>query len=348
MPLMKRPSKKAFEHNIKAEMHAGKPQDQALAIAYDVKRRNAKKKMAQGGMVNESAKTEHRPMPDERDQAAKMISQNSGKKSLPDDQWESNVTVKQAQKPSIVKLSAPKIMGSDSFSVRDRKEIDKEKDLEMSARPNNGPQEQPQEEDNEMGADRQGPKVSDMERQHNNRREAYANGGMINEDVSMHDAEEDEVQHPAGLEEDNDEMSPAKDEYMANRFAEGGMIDDMDQPEPEEDEERHNSIAAAIMAKKDRESRLNSGSKDEDRMIMMAEGGQVDIDSNNEEQPNSYYARNEHAALKENYDKDMDGISQPMDSNLHGDEHEKDMENVHDMISSIRSKMNMRRQFGSK
>ena len=38
MPLIKSKSKKAFEQNIKAEIAAGKPQKQALAIAYNVKR----------------------------------------------------------------------------------------------------------------------------------------------------------------------------------------------------------------------------------------------------------------------------------------------------------------------
>jgi hypothetical protein len=47
MPLIKRKSDKAFEHNMKAEMRAGKPQKQSLAIAYSVKRRA--KKMAEGG-----------------------------------------------------------------------------------------------------------------------------------------------------------------------------------------------------------------------------------------------------------------------------------------------------------
>ena len=45
MPLKQGKSEKAFEHNLKAEMHAGKPQKQALAIAYNVKRKN----MAKGG-----------------------------------------------------------------------------------------------------------------------------------------------------------------------------------------------------------------------------------------------------------------------------------------------------------
>lgn len=39
MPLQKSKSKEAFSKNVSAEVHAGKPQNQAVAIAYDVKRR---------------------------------------------------------------------------------------------------------------------------------------------------------------------------------------------------------------------------------------------------------------------------------------------------------------------
>jgi hypothetical protein len=38
MPLKKSKSEKAFKSNIKKEMEAGKPQKQAVAIAYAVKR----------------------------------------------------------------------------------------------------------------------------------------------------------------------------------------------------------------------------------------------------------------------------------------------------------------------
>lgn len=48
MPLIKSKSDKAFQANIKAEIAAGKPQKQAVAIAYDVKR--SVKKADGGGL----------------------------------------------------------------------------------------------------------------------------------------------------------------------------------------------------------------------------------------------------------------------------------------------------------
>lgn len=44
MPLKKSKSKKAFSENVITEMHAGKPQKQAVAIAYAVKRKAHGKK----------------------------------------------------------------------------------------------------------------------------------------------------------------------------------------------------------------------------------------------------------------------------------------------------------------
>lgn len=62
MPLIQGKSEKAFGKNVGKEMEAGKPQKQALAIAYAVKRRMAHKKMAHGGMA-ESDKMVNRPYP---------------------------------------------------------------------------------------------------------------------------------------------------------------------------------------------------------------------------------------------------------------------------------------------
>ena len=44
MPLKKSPTKEAFRANVKAEIKAGKPVKQAVAISYAVKRAAAKKK----------------------------------------------------------------------------------------------------------------------------------------------------------------------------------------------------------------------------------------------------------------------------------------------------------------
>lgn len=43
MPLVKSPSPSAFRKNVKAEMAAGKPQKQAVAIAYSTQRSAASK-----------------------------------------------------------------------------------------------------------------------------------------------------------------------------------------------------------------------------------------------------------------------------------------------------------------
>lgn len=42
MPLKSGKSRKAFSANVKAEIAAGKPQKQAVAIAYSVKRKSKK------------------------------------------------------------------------------------------------------------------------------------------------------------------------------------------------------------------------------------------------------------------------------------------------------------------
>lgn len=57
MPLIKSKSPKAFKANVSAEVHAGKPIKQALAIAYDIKRK-AKKADGGGLYANIHAKRE--------------------------------------------------------------------------------------------------------------------------------------------------------------------------------------------------------------------------------------------------------------------------------------------------
>lgn len=131
------------------------------------------------------------------------------------------------------------------------------------------------------------------------------------------------------------EPMPAMDS-QPKKMAEGGLVDEIE-------DEHYNSIAAAIMAKKERQAKLMSDSE-EDNALMLAEGGMVDIDENAEEQPNVFYKRNK-AILKENYDSDMDDTIQPEDSNLMSDPAEMARENLLDRVGKIRAKMNVQKQF---
>lgn len=334
---------------------------QNIAVAYSIQKKN-KKKFAKGGPVD-SAKAESRPMPETEVNDRASISRNSVKKPLMEADW-TDAPLGNVKKPKIQAKAGPDMVKSNAFTSR----IMKPGDHIMEDMQPDGYGKEPKEDYNEDEAMKSGPKVPDMAREHSNGRKAYAKGGSINEEVSMKDAEDDMVEHPEGLESDDDQMSPAEDEYMSNHFAEGGDVDsdpedkpdkgygaiifkaeggsiereeDM-QPMDEEEMEHHDSVAAAIMAKRDRMAKQASGSKDEDDAEMYAEGGQVDIDENAEEQPNMYESRNK-AALKENYDSDMDDVSQPMDSNEHG--HELSDEDAHDMIAKIRSAMSKKRQF---
>lgn len=72
---------------------------------------------------------------------------------------------------------------------------------------------------------------------------------------------------------------------------------------------------------------------------MMADGGMVDLDENDDETlDNSYEDQNKEAGMKELYDEGMS--DQPMDSNEMGDD-SLDVDD-HDMISAIRKRLKSR------
>lgn len=411
MPLMRSKSKKAFEHNVETEMKHGKPQDQSLAIAYSVKRK-PKKKMAEGGdmskstasnpssrmdsgfgkvimkakggEINDSAKTERRPMPDERDNDSKSVSRNSSKKVPGQDSWTDQPTVTQAQSNNgrrVMPIKRPKMVPTDTFSTR---LYNKEGDLEDSASP--GPYgAQPPREDDEEGPDRQGPEVSDMEREHSNHRKPYAKGGKVdmqpadNHEELMERDEESDLMDDASPSEDEGAMDAhSKDEMDADSqnpnpldmeeehsngrkpYAKGGMAHEMDeQPEDEMEEEHHASVADAVMARLDRLERLVSGSPDMDEAVMAADGGilshdsiysddsdQVDLSRNADEDANEEDQTSFNALRKENYSESegLDQLDQPRDSNLKGDDREDSMENKLDTVDSIMRKMSKRKQ----
>jgi hypothetical protein len=470
MPLMKKKSQKAFEHNLKAEMHAGKPQPQALAIAYSVKRRAKKASggavesgspdmnMAEGGRIRYegsagnpqprpdkgygaiitkaeggeiNAKNERRPMPDNRYDDSKMISKNSGKKAPKNDNWLDQPTVAQAQSNNgrkVMPIKRPKMVPSDAFST---KLYNQEGMLEESASP--GPYDaQPDKDYDEMGPNRKGPKVPDMEDEHSTKAKPYAKGGQIessdrmsknikkrtmmepmDDEMSEHEriemddhqrmdspSEDEGYEHAMEHDEEGQkrqgpDVPDMEDEHSTGRkpYAKGGDIqyedsmenedhdmemnpahdehseDDSEmQPEHEEEEEHHNSIAAAIMAKKDRKA-LQMSDSDMDEMIRLYEGGEImerrgkilshgsfdthedadqaDLSRNADEDANEEDQMSFRALEKENY-SESEGLKQldsPMDSAQHGDDEEMESENQHDMISKIRSKMKKTRQF---
>lgn len=335
MPLMHSKSKKAFKKNVETEMRANpEPKDRArnLAIAYSVQKKA--KKMANGGSI----KDEKRPMPDQAHNDKAEVSRNSGNKPAMEDSWTSRPDMKQSQKgPKMTAIKHPKMVPQDGYSVRLR---DQEDDLQESASVNDGPQRQPPEQDNEDGADRQGPKVPDMARQHDNGRKAYAKGGMINEEVPMKDAEEDMAEHPAGLESDDDMMSPPEDEFMAGHFADGGMVDN------EEEIEHAASIAAAIMSMNKRKMAEGGEVNGKDSIYAHPEEDQVDLSRNAEEDANMEDQSSFDALRKESYSESegLESLDQPHDSNMKGDSREDNEENIHDgdIVSAIRRKMKIK------
>ena len=110
-------------------------------------------------------------MPDNRYNDSKEASRNSGDKPAKNDSWADNITVKQAQKPSVTKLSQPKIIGSDAFSVRNMNMRDDENDLGDSIHPETD-RRQPIKRDDEYDAKKMG-KGPDMASQHNNKKAPY-------------------------------------------------------------------------------------------------------------------------------------------------------------------------------
>lgn len=387
MPLLKKKSQAAFEHNIKAEIGAGKPQKQALAIAYSVKRKAPKKKMAEGGAV--SASNEKRPTPDQTTDSTKMKSENANKKELYNSGWTDRPDISQSQRgPKTERIKHPKMVKSDILQVRLR---DEEDNLQSSSAPASD-KEQPSKSMDEEGADRQG-KSPEKQTAHSTGKQVMADGGEVDDEDSQreynagadlatqraqrqkdvykqaesaagyakggkvtsedHDdsdpnastdssmnetpsedegasmAQSHNEEHEEQTSGDPDESEPHSDNL--NEYAEGGMA--------EEEGEHHDSIASAIMANRARmHAEIDSGARDLDEAVRMAEGGHVDIDDNNSEQPNEYPPMNGDA-LDHNMNDDFSDMEQPSDSNILGDNSEDESENKHDMVNSIRRKM---------
>lgn len=231
---MHKKSQKAFAHNIKAEMEAGKPQKQSIAIAYSVKRRAHK---ADGGSV----KSEKRPMPDQSHNDAKEVQENSSMKAPKADKMTSQPERKQSMKGGVYALKEPKIMQGSTFKARrrdqmDEMERDEERDMEMSMTPA-APMEEPKAEMDEEHPDRQGPPVHGMK--------MMAEGGR----ADAEEIDEEELEHASSL----------AAAIMAKRkmMAEGGQVDLAQNAEEEPNNEDQMSFEALKKENYDESSALD-------------------------------------------------------------------------------------------
>lgn len=302
-----------------------------LGIAYSAK---SKKKYAKGGQIPPSAKTESRPTPESKGQSE--VSRNSGDKPAHMDRATDTPERRQASKGmKTTPIKHPTMQQSPVFKMKLR---DEEDDMLKSDAPTS-----PEDEI----------------------REPMAKGGKISRHASGEDATYDNQHEEKGINQPKEAYPHGKKQFgqsvpgtaahkktleemrsmpdpKLKGMAEGGEIDGG----AEESMDHEDSIAAAIMARRDQlHAEIDSGAHDLDTAVKMAEGGQVDIDENGMEEPNDFYSLNEDAALKENYDSDLEDVSQPMDSNEHG--HEIDSDD-HDMVDKIRKGMKAKRQFKGK
>ena len=298
MPLIKKPSKQAFEHNMSAEMDAGKPKDQSLAIAYSIKRKN-KKKMANGGLLLD-AKSESEA---NADNASTSESMGMRKES-------SGSPIKHPQFNTASKETVDMALTPEEMEMVHKSRGEKSKSVDITA-------------------NQEGHATAD-----NQRRKAMADGGMATADNAETDEDEDM------LDQESSGGSGSPDMDRMRKMAKGGYLNtansdgepDADNAETDEDEKmmmaRGGSVADKIMRKRK----------------MMADGGQVDLEGNSEEDLNNEDQMSYKAGLKEQYDLSQLG-DEPEDSNEHGDEREDAAENINDddMIESIRKRMKARR-----
>lgn len=191
MPLIQSKSKKAFQKNVEAEMdaHPGKERRaQNLAIAYNIKRKNAKKKMARGGEINArdeqkadidnarderdlqmladggeiTAKGEKRPMLEDEYNDRSDISMNRSQKSLGKSDWTDDTYSDQASR---------------SFS-KSQREMDSDFVSDHEAKADNAYDSEEMDMEKESSSD---PLDIDVHHYEDIEDAKYAKGGMIHE-----------------------------------------------------------------------------------------------------------------------------------------------------------------------
>lgn len=216
MPLIKSKSKKAFESNMEAEMKAGKPKDQSLAIAYSMKRK-ASKKMADGGMISQSEREA---------QAKRMDDEQQSKQEANDSIDEQMDSIEAAKKHKFAYGGMAQNDRNPGTPARksDDKRFPESEYMSKNWSEGNPPPRKP--DDHRLPEDEY---MADH----------FAYGGMA----------EDDNEPPMPGRKPNDKRLPM-DEYMADHFANGGEVNgNLKEYYPSADE-RPQSITDAIMRRR--------------------------------------------------------------------------------------------------
>lgn len=299
MPLLKGKSSKAFSKNIETEMDSGKPQKQALAIAYNVQRKN-KKKMADGGQV--APKKQYDPQSGDPDY--------SGLENKTDDE-------KRAKANSSIKKAFGFYDGGEVLNANETGENGKRMLKGGKLRHEDEANFTDQSRANADTSDSREDNMMDDESTKHGPEEDFVSERRTSIDQASSDEDENMLDSHAIRHADERRAggklvnADSEDEMELDMYALGGMVED----EPK-------SIAEAIMRKR-----------------RMADGGMVDLQANANEDLNEEDQLSYQAARKNTYYDNSQISAQPMDSNEHGDVLDDEDEDNRDMISRIRSKM---------
>lgn len=186
--------------------------------------------------------------------------------------------------------------------------------------------------------------MSDAER----RRVQLANGGAVEDpshDMEMlkHKRSTDplDIESTLGERQSPEEIlrSTNPDKHLKPMYAEGGNVDleqaHMSNPSNSKEEDMYDSMSLAEQIMHKRRMLAQGGQVDDSEADIMSNGSTT-------ERASKFYPDEFQDALKENYDGDMEDVSQPQDSNE--DSRELSDEDSHDMVEQIRRKMKAKRQ----
>lgn len=316
MPLIRSGSQKAFKKNVETEMseHPGKEdRAQNLAISYAIKRKNQRKKMASGGLSEQGPSegpVHSRPVMDIHDD---IKCAHGGRMACNAGCYAEGGVVDISAADE--KRAMPDDRHGDSNDVRENSGDKPLRDADWTG---GSHRTQAAGSVDMLGRKQDTDFVSE--------RRTNADDAYTGESEEMLDS------HPTRHEDELDarkERRASADGSRTDRdldmYADGGEVGN---PKLQMSHREPLSMTDEIMSR---------------RRKRMAEGGQVDLEANSEEDLNNEDQMSYGAGLKEQYD--LDQLDEPpMDSGQKGDSRERDEEDRLDMVDMIRRRMRQSRR----